>query len=138
VWKVAALLAASVGFLSLLVALNGEFLVHALYAPPSLEGVQGIVFILAFATFIGSAGHAFDSGLLAVERPDINLIAALIGLVITFAVAAMLTSPLGVLGTATGILLGTAVAAVFQIAAFTRLVGKPAILTSIGAESRRR
>lgn len=126
IWKATAFLTLSVGLVTMAIALNGEFLVGLLYAFETLDGVQQIVLLLAIANFISAASFAFDNGLLVVNRPDVNLAASLVGLVITLVLATALTPHYGVAGTAVGILVGTLFNSLFQLVAFSRLVGTPA------------
>jgi hypothetical protein len=93
-----------------------------------LDGVQEIVILLALANFIGATSFAIDNGLLVVNRPDVNFNAALVGFVFTFLFAILLTAPFGLIGSVVGILIGTFFGALFQIIAFVRLVGIPAVL----------
>ncbi len=126
VWKTTSILALSVGVICLGVALFGEVLIGAFYSLGSLEGVQEIIVLLALANFVGATSFAVDNGLLVVNRPDVNFAASMVGLAFTFALAALLTPYLGVVGTAMGVLIGTVLNSLYQIVAFMRLVGKPA------------
>jgi O-antigen/teichoic acid export membrane protein len=130
IWKVAALLTISAGLVCLVVTLNAELLMQLFYAPESLDGVREIVLILALAGLIGAISHAFDSGLLVINRPDVNLAAAVSGLVVTFVIAVVLTPAYGIIGTALGVAAGTTIASVYQIAAFTKLAGRPSFLSA--------
>jgi len=126
VWKTTMLLTISVGLLSLAVALHGEYLIGAFYSLESLDGVQEIVLLLALAKFLGASSFAIENGLIAVNRPDVNLTASIVGLVITFFLAILLTSSFGIIGTAIGVLIGTLFSSLYQIVAFISLVGRPA------------
>jgi O-antigen/teichoic acid export membrane protein len=128
IWKVAGLLTVSGGLLCLLVALNGELLMQVLYSPPTLDGVREIILLLALAGMIGAASHAFDNGLLVINRPEVNRAAAVSGLVMTFVIAFALTPAYGVIGTAWGVVAGTLMASAYQIVGFTRLAGRPNFL----------
>jgi O-antigen/teichoic acid export membrane protein len=126
VWKVTMVLAMSVGLLSLAVALNGEYLIGAFYSLESLDGVQETVFLLAIASFAGATSFAIENGLMVINRPDVNLAASTVSLVVTFSMAILLTPSFGVIGTAMGVLIGILSGTLYQIVAFIRLVGGPA------------
>lgn len=136
VWKVTGLLTLTVGMVSLAVILGGKYVVAALYALESPEQVGPTIILLALANFVGATSFAIDNGLIVLQRQNVNLIASLIGLVTTVLVALLLTPSLGVVGTATGVLVGTLLNSLFQIVIFIRLVGPPSM--PLVSQSRRR
>jgi len=127
VWKVTGLLTLTVGMVSLAVILGGKYVIATLYALESSEQVGLTIFLLALANFFGAASFAIDNGLMVLQRQNVNFIASLIGLITTVLVALLLIPSLGVVGTATGVLIGTLLGSLFQIVIFIRLVGLPSI-----------
>ncbi len=127
VWKATSVLALVVGLLCFVLAVFGEGLVGTFYALSSLDGVRDVIILLAIANFIGATSFAVDNGLLVVNRPDVNFAASIVGLAFTFVLSAVFTPYLGVIGTALGVLIGTLLNSLYQIVAFVRLVGRPAL-----------
>ena len=130
VWKATGILTTSVGIICLLVVWQGEFLVNLLYSLDFKEGIYGIIVLLALANFIGATSFAIDNGLVVIRRPQINLTASLLGLVVTLATAVVLTSSMGIFGIVLAILIGTLISSLYQILAFVKLVGGPLVSTS--------
>ena len=125
VWKTTAILVGAVGAICLLIALLGAPAITLIYAIEGIDNVQTIIVLLAAANFFAAAAFAVDNGLMVAERPDMNFYASLIGLVGTLCIGAALTPIYGVAGTALGVLIGTFFNSVFQLSAFSALVGKP-------------
>ena len=125
VWKVTALLTAAVALVTLVVVLAGPSLVALLYALDPSRTIVLTVLLLALANLAGAASFAIDNGLMVVERQDVNFAASIIGLVVTFALALLLVPVWGVVGMAASVLGGTLLNALFQFAAFSRLVAPP-------------
>ena len=125
VWKVTAGLALAAGLVCLAVALGGGPLLAALYGIAPTGTAVATVALLAAAGFAGATAFAVDNGLMVVGRQDANFVASLVGLVVTFAGAALLLPPMGLVGAALAVLLGTAVNALWQIVVFARTTRAP-------------
>lgn len=121
VWKVTKLLGAAAGLVALLVALAGSFVVEALYALPPTSEIAVAVALLACASFLAALAFGADNGLMVIDRQDVNLLASLVGLVVTFVGAAVLLPLLGIVGAALAVAVGTAFNALWQMVAFARL-----------------
>ena len=125
VWKVTLWLAGAAGLVCLLVALLGGWLIEMLYGIEATATVAATVALLALAGFAGATAFAVDNGLMVVGRQDANFVASLVGLVATFAGAAVLLPPLGLVGAALAVALGTGVNALWQIVVFARFTRAP-------------
>ena len=127
VWKTTGLLVVAVGAICVLIALLAEPLITLIYDVDPASGAVMVILLLAAANFCAAAAFAVDNGLMVANRPDMNFIASMIGLIGTLAIAAALTPVYGVAGTALGSLIGTFLNSLFQMAAFGYLVGKPVL-----------
>ena len=103
-----------------LVVLAGERVVQWLYHNPAYAGHGQLIDVLALGMLAAVLGTAADSGLCALERPDLNFKANLLGLTATVAVTSLLLVPWGVLGAACGLLAGNTTASLARVGAFLR------------------
>jgi O-antigen/teichoic acid export membrane protein len=104
-----------------LVVFVGEHVVQLLYHNPAYAGHGHLIDVLALGMLASVLGTAPDSGLCALERPDLNFKANVLGLTATVTVTSLLLMPWGVLGAAYGLLAGNTTASLARMAAFLRV-----------------
>jgi len=104
------------------VMLVGAELVSLLYGGEYAD-CQAIVAVLALAVLCSALGTAAYDGLRAIERPDVNFKANLLGLATTAVSCSALMVAWGVLGAAAGLLAGYALTAAVRWVVFLRQVG---------------
>ena len=118
IWKVTGLLTTAVGVICLIMIVLGEQLISTLYSINQLEDVQEIVTLLALASFVNMAGHSTEYGLMVINRPNINFVSTLSGLIATLLSTVALIPSFGVIGSAAGVFIGFMVMTVIRIVAF--------------------
>ncbi len=102
----AAVLLPILGLFCLVVFAMGSRLAVFVYGP-QYEGHAATLSALAVVMFMNGVGMIVGNGLWAIDQPRINFAADVATLVVTFASAALLVSPFGVLGAALALLIGT-------------------------------
>lgn len=107
-------------FCGVIILFGGEII--ALLYGAEYADYQAIVTVLAIALLIRAVGMAAYNGLRAVERPDVNFKANLLGLATTVALCVWLLGTWGVVGAACGLVAGDLAGAAFRWAVFLRLV----------------
>ncbi|MFK8111395.1 MAG: lipopolysaccharide biosynthesis protein [Rubripirellula sp.] len=95
---------------------GGRFIV--MIFKESYAGNDQTIIALALGTIALGASYAVSSGLRAIDQPQTNLWAGMLGLAVTAVVSSLLVSPLGILGTTIGLVIGFYVMALYRIAAF--------------------
>ena len=113
-----------VGILCLTVAAFGQLLVGLLYSLQGVEGIALVMLLLALANTAGAAGLAFDSGLMVIDRPEINAAASLAGLVATIGIGLAFIPEYLAAGAAGAVLVGAVLGTLLQMAAFNRFAEK--------------
>ncbi len=103
------------------VALFGDAALVLLYGR-EFAGNGLVVTVLALAILAWAVGVSAAHGLKALERPDVNFRAGLLGVVITVPLALTLVGSAGVLGVAFGALVGRVVELAVRGTTFVRLV----------------
>lgn len=83
-------------------------------------GHEGTLIVLAAAVAVGTLGMGASNGLLALERPEVNFRAAVLGAGVMLAAASLLMKPWGLFGAAFGLLLGQTVDSATRLVAFHR------------------
>ena len=102
----------------LLIMLIGDPLMQLLYKEPVYAGHGHVLIVLALGKLIASLGSASDSGLWAIERPDMGFVANLLAACTTLSATACLLSGWGILGAAYALLAGDLVGAGGRCVAF--------------------
>ena len=113
---VAAMTAAFCG----LVLVAGQTIILWLYGP-EYAGLQTTIALMGLAVFASSLGIVPHHGLCAIERPDMNFAAYLLGLLTMLIVTAVSMPSWPLPGAACGLLVGNIVASVARWRAFSRL-----------------
>jgi O-antigen/teichoic acid export membrane protein len=103
------------------VAIAGERLIDAFYGP-AYTGLGPPATAVALAVALGALAIGATNALLALERPVLNLVASLLGLVTMLASAAVLIPGYGVLGAALSFCAGNAVQLLARFAMLARIV----------------
>jgi O-antigen/teichoic acid export membrane protein len=112
-------LAAAMSAFCLLVLLGGERAMSLVYGG-QFQGYGHTLAVLALAALATAVALPDDVGLQAIQRPDVNLRANVLGLLATLAVAGLAVGPLGVLGIAYGWLAGCTLASTWRMIGFAR------------------
>ena len=127
-----ALLIASVLLAFTVVAASGgnAFIVWAFQE--RYAGNDSSILVLAVGTIALGISFAAASGLRAIDRPEVNFWAGIVGLLTTAALSALLIGHLGVLGASIGLVAGFYAMAIHRGASFLMLTGQH---RSVGASS---
>ncbi|MFH5804228.1 lipopolysaccharide biosynthesis protein [Alienimonas sp. DA493] len=99
-------------------------LLRAMYGDEFAAAGTAIV-VMGLAPIAWSFSVAFEAGLTAIDRPDLSFRAMLAGLFVTAGGAMLLSGPLGVVGAAAGLTLGSATCAAVLAFYFLRLTRGP-------------
>ncbi len=91
-----------------------------------------VVSVLATVIFVWAVGVSAAHGLKAVERPDVNFKAGVLGVAMTVPLAIVLVGSLGVLGVALGALVGRFVELAVRGTSFIRLVAPASFGGAVG------
>jgi O-antigen/teichoic acid export membrane protein len=103
-------------------ALFGDQLLVLLYGT-SYGGQQAVLVLVVVARLFHAVGMMIDQGLLAMERSQLTFTFSSVGLVVTLAAGfALLLAGHGLLGAATGLVLGSVFATALRVCVFARLV----------------
>ena len=121
VWRATVLVTAGTAvFTGILTIFGGKILV--LVFGPEFSELGPTLAVLAFALLASIVGMGPDNGLRAIERPDVNFVASLIGLGVSVIAAGVMIPWWGILGGAGGLLIGTFIAAGVRCFVFARIV----------------
>jgi O-antigen/teichoic acid export membrane protein len=122
--RAAALLGVTTGLFCTLVLLFGGAVVKLLYGP-QYAGHDMTIFVLALDVLVVAIGMAVGCGIYALDRPDLSFRAKIAAVCATFATAAVLVYPLGLLGLAMSLLVGSLCDLTVRIYCFRSLTLEP-------------
>jgi len=134
VWQFTVLLALALGLHTLLVAVFGNWAAGVLLGPDYV-GHLPVLILLALIALATGLSLGSGIGLWALDRSDINFVAALAAFVVGLLAAALFLPLFGVLGAALAGLASAVANSGYKIVAFIRLSGQTESLLAEGAEA---
>jgi O-antigen/teichoic acid export membrane protein len=121
VWKVSSSLIPVLGIYAAMVCLFGDRVIAFLYASSEYYGQGHLLTVFALTIFSVALDLPVDSGLRAMNRPDIGFRASLISTLLVVIASSLLIPKYGMLGGAYAGLIGQSLGVVVRILAFTQL-----------------
>lgn len=117
VWQFAGVMSAVLVVFAVVTSIFGGRLIVTIFKD-NYAGNDASIMVLAVGTIALGLSFAMASGLRAIDRPQTNLWAGILGLIVTTVVSGFLVSPMGILGTTIGLVAGFYVMALYRIFAF--------------------
>ena len=117
VWRYTRLMIGALGLFAIAVSLVGGRLIVFIF-DENYAGHDGSIAILALGTIAMGVNYSISSGLRAINRPETNFWAALVGVVVTVVASVGLVSTLQILGTTIGLVAGFVAMAIYRGFAF--------------------
>lgn len=126
VWKAVLYLSAGFFLFCIFLFARGEAVLEFLYTGSEYRHQGSLINTLGLHLLVSSISMAMYHGIVAIERPDINLKANILALFTTLASALLLLPAFGVLGAALSLLIGNIVSTFVQWVWFIQLTRLPA------------
>jgi len=102
-------------------AIYGDRLVHQIFDLGSVAPMQYLMILLLATGFVGTLSFATDSGLCVMERPELNFIAGLIGLIVACVLVPLSAYWWRIEGAALAAFIAVALASAVQVIGFLRV-----------------
>ena len=117
VWKYTRLICGTLGLFAMVVSLLGSRLIVFIF-DENYAGHDGSIAILAFGTVAIGVNYSISSGLRAINRPQANFWAALVGVIVTVIFSVASIASLEILGATIGLVVGFIAMATYRVVAF--------------------